>query len=45
MPPPPGLDAGDGVTLPSRSAIIGGTAAGYHLLDIEGYSHTKDLPT
>ncbi|CAD6212607.1 unnamed protein product [Miscanthus lutarioriparius] len=31
----------------SRSAIIGGsgTAAGHHLLDIEGYSHTKETPT
>ncbi|RLN17456.1 hypothetical protein C2845_PM02G13050 [Panicum miliaceum] len=46
MAPPPGFDAGNGVTAPSRSAIIGGSAAGHHLLDIEGYSHTKDyLPT
>ncbi|CAL4916711.1 unnamed protein product [Urochloa decumbens] len=46
MPPPPGLSAGDGFTLPSRSAIFGGNAAGCHLLDIEGYSQTtKDLPT
>ncbi|CAN6299405.1 unnamed protein product [Urochloa humidicola] len=42
-PPPPGF--GDGFTLPSRSAIVGGKAAGCHMLDIEGYSHTKDLPT
>jgi hypothetical protein len=42
-PPPPALNAGDGVTLPSRSAIIGGAATGCLLLDIEGYSHTKDL--
>ncbi|RLN41438.1 BTB/POZ and MATH domain-containing protein 2-like [Panicum miliaceum] len=46
MAPPHGFDAGNDVTAPSRSAIIGGSAAGHHLLDIEGYSHTKDyLPT
>ncbi|KAL6883421.1 hypothetical protein ACP4OV_010835 [Aristida adscensionis] len=28
----------------SASAIVGGTVAGRHLLHVEGYSHTKDLP-
>jgi hypothetical protein len=39
--------ADEGDSMASRSAIIGGsgTAAGHHLLDIEGYSHTKETPT
>ena len=46
MAPTPGFNDGNGAAAPSRSAIIGGSAAGYHLLDIEGYSHTRDhLPT
>ncbi|KAL6643076.1 hypothetical protein ACP70R_021257 [Stipagrostis hirtigluma subsp. patula] len=40
---PPASAAGK----PSRSAIVGGTTvSGHHLLEIEGYSHTKEeLPT
>ncbi|VAI62404.1 unnamed protein product [Triticum turgidum subsp. durum] len=30
---------------PSRSAIVADTASGHHLLTIQGYSCTKDLPT
>ncbi|KAF8720546.1 hypothetical protein HU200_023802 [Digitaria exilis] len=46
MPPPqPGLDAGYGVARSSRSAIVVGTATGYHLLNIEWFTHTKELPT
>ncbi|KQJ96778.1 BTB/POZ and MATH domain-containing protein 2 [Brachypodium distachyon] len=29
----------------SASAIVAGTVTGHHLLNIEGYSHTKELPT
>ncbi|KAL6640520.1 hypothetical protein ACP70R_021643 [Stipagrostis hirtigluma subsp. patula] len=39
MSPPTGSDAG----APSRSAVVGAAATGRHLLDIEGYSHTKAL--
>nr|CAB3494684.1 unnamed protein product [Digitaria exilis] len=46
MPPPqPGLDADYSVARSSRSAIVVGTATGYHLLNIEGYTNTKELPT
>ena len=46
MAPTPGFNDGNGATAPSRSAIIGGSATGHHLLDIEGYSHIRDhLPT
>ncbi|TVU31097.1 hypothetical protein EJB05_22766, partial [Eragrostis curvula] len=41
----PGYAAND-IGVPSRSAIVGGTDTGHHLLDIEGYSLTKEpLPT
>ncbi|KAL6861546.1 hypothetical protein ACP4OV_017246 [Aristida adscensionis] len=42
MAPPPRSAAG----APSRSVIVGAAATGHHLVDIEGYSHTKQqLPT
>ncbi|GJM84574.1 hypothetical protein PR202_ga00257 [Eleusine coracana subsp. coracana] len=28
----------------SRSAIVGGTVTGHHLLDIDGYSHIMEIP-
>ncbi|CAL4941933.1 unnamed protein product [Urochloa decumbens] len=46
-PPPPGsAAAGDGTGALSRVAIIGAAETGSQLLEIEGYSHTREqLPT
>ena len=43
-PPPPRSDpSGDGTRAGSRIAIIGAAATGSQLLEIEGYSRTRDL--
>ncbi|KAL6641108.1 hypothetical protein ACP70R_019289 [Stipagrostis hirtigluma subsp. patula] len=45
MPSPATSPASSAGGKPSRSAIVAGTTAysGHHLLDVEGYSHTKEL--
>ncbi|KAG2537981.1 uncharacterized protein LOC120688933 [Panicum virgatum] len=43
MPPPESDPAGDGTSAESRIAIIGAAATGSELLEIERYSHTRDL--
>ncbi|TVU31145.1 hypothetical protein EJB05_22817, partial [Eragrostis curvula] len=42
MPPQPGSGAADDAAAPSRSVIIGAAATGRRLIEIEGYSHTKE---
>lgn len=41
--PSSGFTAAGDIGVPSRSAIVGAMATGHHLLDIEGYSLTKEL--
>lgn len=45
MPAPsPAAAAADGALWRSASAIVAGAVSGYHVLKIDGYSRTKDVP-